>query len=279
MTTATIKFNSIAQLGEYVTSHQQAGSKLLDTDCITSGEWCGAPHKEALQTTNNGGLWQEGAKEMEPVDLDMSHLSISDLALPIPEPAMQGYRPNVAAYLAGSPQAMWKQQPDPQPNRLLKIAVHVGRAEYITQEQAFNRGNAILSVINALATNGMAVELWAIWRNQSDSKEVSIETLIKSSEASWSPDSVAFALANVAYQRRINWNVLNLIAGGSEGKQAEAIATHVVQNGYGNGKSANFSDFDLSFPYMIKGRWDSKSSALDIIVRETNEQLTNRGTS
>ena len=62
MTTATIKFNSIAQLGEYVTSHQQAGSKLLDTDCITSGEWCGGLTRKHYRPPTTAGCGKKAQK-------------------------------------------------------------------------------------------------------------------------------------------------------------------------------------------------------------------------
>ena len=228
--------------------------------------------KQAIECGTTGGYWPEGANKIKPVNLDLSGILAESIKMPRPAQHMAGYRPNVPAYLAGNPVNMWRQEPHPLPNRLLKIGVHVGKAYPIEQETTFYRGTAILSIVDALTMAGFNVELTAVWRNKSaNGGQVNIDTIIKRSDQSWSADSVAFALCNDGYQRRVIWPIINKLA--NENDQ-NAIK---ISDTLGSGDEEKGEDFDLFFPYLLD-RW-TVNNCIDkalAIIKPQLDKLKNK---
>ena len=126
-----------------------------------------------------------------------------------------------------------------------------------------------MSVVNTLNEAGFNVEITALWRNKSDGHQVHIDTVIKESDMSWSPSSVAFALCNDAFQRRLMWNVCTELATQKD-RNAEAL-----MDTFGNGRDEKGKDFDLYYGYMDSDiRW-TKDGALHHIIEETKQQMKN----
>jgi len=262
--TATHTFNSIYELAEKIQTSTPADGH--DRDHPFAKAPSAMTTDEALTTAQEGGRWAEGAKQIKPVELDLSDVVAHDMEIPRIEPTVQGFRANVPAYLAGSPVSMFKQEPTPMPNRLIKIGVQVAKQYDISQAHTFNRGNAILSVLGALSAAGFSIELWALWSAKDMGNICHVSTLIKDSTAHYSPDSIAFALCNDAFQRRLMWRVAHQ----SEHEEAR----DAVAGEFGTDRNFPVNDFDLSFPYMEPHRhWANKDSALKHIVESTTDQL------
>lgn len=245
-------FNSVFELSSYIDA--TAGKIPAGSSSIT--EKANMSVTETHRRAREGGRWPEGASRIEPITIDLADFDIHSLDMPQPHAAMVGYRPSVPAYLAGSPMSMIRQEPVSQPNRLLRVAVHVGKQFGTKQETTFDRGNAILSCLNALSAAGMAIELWAVWRNADHAgNSVHIDTCIKQAEDTYSPDSIAFALCNDGFQRRLAWHCLEAANETVDRKECRA-PQNVIDAGYGNGTGANFDDFDVSFGYCKNSeRW------------------------
>jgi len=173
---------------------------------------------------------------------------------------------------------MSRQQPASQPNRLIKMAVHVGKQHSVTQAETFNRGNAVLSVIDALQNAGFAVELHSCWRNrQSTRVSANIDTLIKASDAAYDPASIAFSLCNDAFQRRLVWRLIDSLA--DTPKSEHYSEASKLAETMGNGRAADFSDFDIHYGYMLIGEhWETRASALKYIADQTKTQLAKMAT-
>jgi hypothetical protein len=259
--TYSITFNSVFALSDHIEANKHD-----ITESAPFNEPARMSMEEARKRAMEGGRWPEGAEHIKPAEIALGDFMIHDMHLPRPENAVVGYRPNVPAYLAGSPASMVRMTATSQPNRLLKVAVHVGKSFNVTDETTFNRGNGILSCLNALATAGFAIELWAVWRNSSNGNQVSIDTLIKDSTDTYSPDSIAFALCNDGFQRRLAWSCLAIAqeqqkALKDAGKPYSTAPRELAENGYGNGRSAEFDDFDISFGYVVPtARWTRENS-------------------
>ena len=249
-------FNSIYELTEYVSMHK---------DMVNSGDFAkymdaDMSFDETLKVGKQGGYWPTGAKQIKPVNLSIGELNVHGLDLPRLEPAIVGFRPNVAAYLCGSPYSMFKMSPFEQPNRLIKIAVNVTKSGSIGQAESFIRGNAILSVINSLASYGIAIELWAVLATGDKGKEAQIATLIKSSESQYSADSIAFALVNDAFFRRLAFSAIHIAHVKSDTPQKFADIKSI---GWGTGTKATYNDYDIVFPWFQAGdRW-TESGAVE----------------
>lgn len=262
MATFTKTFNSIVELHTFLSENDHYGNfsaSWNDSD-ITPMQ-----STEALERAAQGGYWPEGAKHIQPVTLDADQLSAHSLDIPTPQIAVTGYRPLVPAYLSGSPKAMINQTHESKPDRMIKIAVNVGKSWSVSTEATFNRGNAILSVIDALNAMGYAIELWAVWHNEAKGDKVHFDVKIKDSSEFWSPDSIAFALCNEAFQRRLIWRALDT---------ANSPICKNFSQSMGNGRSAKYADYDISYPYMGASRhWDNKESTLKHIITHTQTQL------
>jgi hypothetical protein len=216
---------------------------------------------KAIETGKNGGRWKAGASKIKPVKLAVSDsLDIHGLDVPMLESAVVGFRPNVPAYLCGSPYSMFKQAPMETPNRLIKVAVNVTKSGTVGQSASFIRGNAVLSVITALATHGFAIELWAVMSACNQGNEAQVMCKIKPAESVYSADSIAFALANDAFFRRLTFAPVHIA---HKNAKYPDMFDNIRGNGWGTGDKATYSDFDVVFPWFSAGdRW-TESGAVD----------------
>ena len=267
MKTYTEKYDSVWALGQHVESDTDYMSRSCH-DSASDSMACNMSPAEALKRARDGGRYPEGAKDIKPLEIDASALNISDLAVKQPVLDRVGYRVSVPHLLRGQPKNMYRQLPQPMPNRLIKIGVHVGKPFTMEQSETLNRGNAILSVCDALEQLGLEIELWAIWRNAEDQSCVSIETLIKKPDERYDPESIAFSICNDAMQRRLCWRA---------GEMATAHNKHareVMHGGYGSDRGVSYADFDLSYPRPSERRyWGTKKNALEHVLEITKEQL------
>ena len=268
-----IKFYSISELGEHV-------EQLEATDGFRRGKSSNAGGidptfygplslKKAASLASAGGEWREGADKMPSVHVP--HETLDGRPLPVQqfESDIVGFAPSVPAYLSGVPDSMLDFVDTDSADKILRVAVHVGRSSTVTPAQIFNRGAAILAVLDQLAKDGYAVELWAIWRNNDARTGVSVETRVKASDELWSPESAAFALAHVGFQRRLCWRAAESLQGPNNGGK-------ITNGGYGAGDKANFSDYDLSYKFVtpqIAGKLNNIDAAVDYIKTETLAQL------
>jgi hypothetical protein len=227
--------------------------------------------EQSIDCGLQGGKWEHGADNMP--RLHIPHETLSGEALPQMQMVndLQGFAPNVPAYLSGLPDDMFAFEEQDTGDKLIRVAVHVGRYALCEQEQILNRGAAIMAVLNQLSLEGYSIELWAIWRNKAHGGTVSIETCIKHGTDHWTPSSVAFALCHAAFQRRLCWRAAESLTG---------KGGRVTNHGYGNGKDADFSDYDISFPYVdnvIDNAITTPASAVEYIKESTIQQLKTRG--
>ena len=267
----SLKFDSVSELAQYVDNEQRNNGARLYGDHSTQvnnlsfyGDWT---INQAIDCGLNGGDWKKGADAMP--KLKIEHKTLNGGALPTPfiVTDLQGFAPNVPSYLSGQPDDMFDFIEQPSGNKLLKVAVHVGRYSECKQHTILRRGAAIMSVLSQLALEGYSIELWAIWRNTCDGSTASIETCIKHGVDLWSPESVAFALCHASFQRRLCWRAAESLTG--EG----GIVTN---DSYGSGIKADFSDYDLSYGYVtgaVDDQMKTEFSTVEYIKNETIRQL------
>ena len=172
METLTQSWNSIGEFHHYLNTTEPQGHH-------SGKEYWDDPKLESRMSVEKtmacaaaGGLWPEGAKNIQPVTLDLDHMHAHDLTMPEPVAAVCGHRALVPAYLADSPYSMIRNVQTPRPNRLIRVAVHVGKSFTVASKDTFNRGSAILSVLSALTSAGYSIELWACWHNQDRHSEI-----------------------------------------------------------------------------------------------------------
>ena len=270
-----VRFDSVNDLAEHVetleTDDTRPANRGRDSGYTSDMEFYGNwTIEDAIKTGREGGKWQEGADKMP--RLHVPHETLSGAALPAPylNNDIQGFAPNVPAYLSGTPDSMFDMIEQPAGDKLLRVAVHVGRYFKCSQNNILNRGSAIMAVLDQLSLEGYSIELHAVWRNSNSGVGVSVETCIKSGVDHWSPASVAFALCHASFQRRLCWRT-------AEGMTEQGGS--ITADGYGSGFAAEFEDFDLSFGYVGKDTNDNFNTigkAADYIKEITICQLNSR---
>tara|TARA_R110002153_G_scaffold274037_1_gene446795 strand:+ start:34645 stop:35481 length:837 start_codon:yes stop_codon:yes gene_type:complete len=243
----SIYFDSITALGAHCDRLQQNNrdrkygtASTASDDSAFYGGWS---FKKALECAQNGGGWQKGAEMMPRVHVPNLTLKGRAIDTPYVDSDVVGFAPNVPAYINGVPDSMLSFNEAPQGNKLLRVAVAVGRCASTKQKHVLNRGAAIMAVLDQLSRDGYSIELWALWRNSNDGKGVSIETCVKHGTDVWSPESIAMALCHVSFQRRLCWRVAESIEGQNHGAS-------ITRSSYGNGYATEYDDFDLSFGYV-----------------------------
>lgn len=268
----TIKFDSIYDLARHVDHLQTNNVTRPYGDNSTdegwgSGDFYQWPMDDSIKNGLNGGGWQEGADAMPRIHVPHETLSGHKLDEPTIESDVCGFAPDVGGYLANTPECMFTQVAAPTSERLLKVAVHVGRYQGCEQQTILNRGAAIMAVLDQLSREGYAIELHAIWRNADEGRGASVETIVKHSGDPWAPESVAYALCHASFQRRLCWRVAESLTNGG------AIVTG---EGYGNGTDARFDDFDLSYGYVLSNnerKMTTPKKAVAYIKEQTLNQL------
>ena len=268
--TLHLEFGSIAELAEYANSDDS-----VKKPNSTQPGMAPMDYAKAISAGVAGGHGSADFSAIRHVEINADNLTAHDLPVPRPQMAAYGHRPNVPAYLGGSPNSMWRTDMERLPNKLLRVAVNIGRAASVEHGEALRRGNAIMSAIDTLANMGYSLEVWAVWRNSDQQgNSVHIDTLIKDSDKSWSPDSVAFALADVSFQRRIVWRAVE-IADKGFGKESYAPKA-LIRGALGSGIKAKYSDFDIHFPYMMAGTCDTGKAARETVTAEIAKQMANK---
>ena len=227
---------------------------------------------EALSLAQKGGHWQAGADDLQQVQLQHTpHHAPHTKRKRAMGPA--GAAPCVPTFLSNNPANMRYTHKQSQKRKFLKVLIHVGRTGNAEQHHALNRGKAIMAALTELQTQGYALEVWAVWRNAScgdytapRSAAVHIDTLIKPSTAPWDPALVAFALANISFQRRLCWAAMERTQNGQK----------LSHQCYGNGATADLTDGDLSLPFMTDVEQDAcetPAKALAYVTGEFKKQL------
>ena len=265
--TESIKFQSIYEIAEYLNTHDRHKNAGMASYSTPDDECGGFSFTQAIDLARTGGHWQQGANDLNKIELPQSnqHHVASRRKL---RRSVAGFMPNVPAYLSNNPENMMDKKRVNTPKKIIKVGVHVGRVYNTEQKHVLNRGRAIMSTIEALQLQGYSVEVWAVWRNTCSRSGISahIDTLIKPSTAPWQASLAAFTLANLAFQRRLCWGVMETMVHGHK----------LSKKNYGNGRTADMSDFDLSYGYVEEQhlwRLDPPITALEYIQELTNDQL------
>ena len=269
-----VKFDSVGDLARHVDDLQRVNATRIygdsSTDTHDPAFYGGWSMEESIDCGLAGGNWQAGADAMPALRIEHETLSGGELPSQFIVNDLQGFAPNVPAYLSGVPDDMFDIIEQDSGDKLLRVAVHVGRYSECDQKTILRRGAAIMSVLSQLALEGYSIELWAIWRNCNSEGSVSIETCVKHGNDHWSPESVAFALCHASFQRRLCWRVAENLTG----KGGAVTGTN-----YGNGLKAEFKDYDLSYGYVggkVFDQMGSTQKTVDYIKNETLAQLDAR---
>lgn len=253
------EFSSVSQFGRYL--------RYLDDNKIRcQGNSSGASRDkswdlglglpEAIERTEQGGYWEEGAKALSCVNIPESYL-MAELGRPSIESSIVGCVPCVPNLLAGNPDSMLSIQDSPQKRRVLRVAVEVAYPASTPADSILNFGRGVLSVIDELETAGISIELWAVTHNMAPSGKWRLEILVKDAGAFWSADTVAFVICHPGFYRRSGFRF----------QEAHPETSKECSGGYGNARGAKYPDFDVSFGYEIPDKCRTPEGGIEYAVQ------------
>lgn len=205
MNTETFTFNSISEFGDAVKAADSLPRATRhDQSRASSESWGGdLQHTlgEAIAIAQAGGAWEEGARKLQEIDITVD--SNKDFNRRAIVQDVTGFMPNVPALLAGHPLAMFNQRHAPKARKYIKMGVSITAASNITASTLYNRGRAVVAVIDDLVTQGYGVELYACIGSQGSSNKAVVSVRLKPADGSWSVASAAFMLACSSVLRRL----------------------------------------------------------------------------
>ena len=232
--------------------------------------WCAQTLEEATEIANNGGADFDTADKMIAVK-NLTDAAMADaIYLPNWTPSVAGFLPNVGAFCAGEPLSMYNQAEHVlETAKVVKIVVTCIPCASVSAPAMLNRGAALLGAIDALERDGNTrVELVGIFPSFSTrAKNCLMEIALKSAGDDWNPASVAFAIANPSFGRRIGFKWL-------ESKKDYAGN---VNASYGNGRTAKGKppiDCDIYLPYLEEDYgYETPEEAVTSVAKIFNTQL------
>jgi hypothetical protein len=251
---AKLTFESITQLPSWIKAHPQ----LTRSDDSVTGpateRWDGGlGYQGAIDMASRGGRWPEGAERMRECVVEAVEIKgrakVEEL-----ESDVTGITIDLENVLAGTPDNMLNVvEGDEYEQPIISIGVAVGRAARVTQDEAVNRGAAIMSLIDDIENQGARVELWAINYNCSGNDCTDYRVKVKDASEHWSPHSAAFALCHAAMNRRLMFRLSE-----SFEEMEEFCFT------YGGSRDGKPEGIDVWFPRVVKGEkeWGSMDRAV-----------------
>ena len=269
MTHVDKSFGSILEMPPFIEDNPDlyGRTKRYEGSAIPpSKDWDGNLGMEgALEMARNGGRWDEGAALMREAVAGAVDLK-SRARLDTIENDVAGFMPDIDAFIAGQPDSMLSmEEGDEFENPVITMGVHIGRSANVTQQEAINRGAAILSLIDDIEHKGFRVELWAIWRNEWLGDSADIRIKLKDAAEGWSPHSVAFALCHGGMNRRLIFATVEGIPGLSQ-----------LADGFGMSMNGHPEDMDIWFPrvnFRDRSKWGTIGRAVRSATSTFNNQL------
>lgn len=183
------------------------------------------------------GGWAEGAQRAE---LLARTLTVTPTATRrLLSPTVAGSVPNVGAYLAGSPQSMYRiTRTNTRSVPLVHLVPTIGYAARIAADTAFDRGCAMVALIDALERAGCRVAVTLAISSDPHGNEAFVHTLtmaIKRYEQRLDLDQVIFTTAHPAFFRR-------LVFGLYERTEHEQVIAATRAGTYGTPKQTTAAD-------------------------------------
>ena len=243
-----LEFNSITEMAQYLESTERLPGAGEFSIRDQSARECSMTWDQTMDLARNGGYWIEGAEQMVDGMANATALR-ENHAQPMIQYDVAGFMPDVPAYLAGQPDCMMQyDEGDMTVAQMPTVTIGVGTFSHaVAASSAFNRGVAILSLIDAIEAVGYRVQLDFVGDNREMFGSASVKRIrvvLKRAQDHWNPGNVAFATANAAMLRRLTVACL----------ERDEDTVPRTQAGYGQGDDGYIEEYSLAFPYMVSNR-------------------------
>ncbi len=135
---------------EYADYLDKAGPQYSSTEY--SNSWAGCSREDAIKTLHVGDASLLHRAQAIIDKLDLAHIFSNDV--PVLQPSIAGFIPNVPAAIAGQPEAMFRRGFVESPSILAPLTVYVDTtvSAGVSEKQLIERGIAVLAFVLAMET-------------------------------------------------------------------------------------------------------------------------------
>lgn len=268
-TFAHYAFDSIQDFGHYIKSAKEMPKSNTSSLKVADFSWDhGFDYMQALEMTENGGAWLDGAKNLQKIEVpSLSVYRLSD-ALTI-ENSVHGFAPIIPLFLMGVPDCMMQMAQQKVKSKIITLYIDISFSYKIKSYQILNRGKAILSLIEQLELQGYSVELVGV-RNAVHSEIKSqnmIEIIVKKAGESFTPASIAFVFCCAAFSRRMLFRLCECCP----------KSWRLTTKGYGYSAEFPINKNNSLYIKTINSNrayeYDTIESAIDTLSKEVKTQL------
>lgn len=193
------RFESLPELYRWLDSAERTWRQRSAQFSGASNSWdLNAGYKGAMAMAKGG--WIEGAQRVAK--------TLKAFKAPEREPqetlAVQGTRPCVPAYLAGSPRCMWRHKQEGAAKQpVLRLYVQVGALYNVKAEYMANIGAAIAQYIKTIEAQGTQCEVWGASYSGNSRNGVSFAWRVKRADQPLDLPMLAFSIGHPAMHRRV----------------------------------------------------------------------------
>lgn len=234
-----------------------------DLDWDLGLDWEGA-----VAIARAGGYWPAGRERMSQVVADAGRAAHM---LPYgDDQSVVGHTLVVPDYVSGIPDC-WIQAEEEDQTPILTIGVSVIASATCAADSMFNRGAAVLSLVDSLESQGIRCKVSAVYCAQwtdSGKNHMTIEDVsVKNIGDHWNLDKAAFMLAHPGFMRRILFGMVE--------RGATVEARKITDNSYGipcgTTHSKQIKDamgYDIFIPELTRGdrRYETIEGALECVM-------------
>ena len=198
-------YHSVSEFGEHIRS---LGNDRLQGAALGSIGWTtakthGFSLDESILTACKGGAWTKGADKLGKVSFsfDSQWESITKIV----ETSECGFSPIVPHAIMGLPNAMLNIRRDAKPRKVISIGFDISLSARTDETLLFNRGRAMLEVVDFLESIGYAIELWGVSNVVGGSTNIpyTVHFNVKQLNEQTNLSAIAFAFCNSAITRRL----------------------------------------------------------------------------
>jgi hypothetical protein len=251
-------FDSILALSNFLQEHVTNKEK-------RDNSFGGTTFADTLDILARGGYDPASAGNIDATQIDTAKFPARESTMPIPQNAMVGYRPNVAAYLANAPECMVKQGHTNVIDRRVRILVASTSSCGIDDDTMKARGAAIMGVLEYLQDIGYSVELsvgFYMSRDNGGADSLQVPLVVKHYQDTFDPTVLGFLLTNPSFPRKALFGAVDCLARVLPDNEMVNDIAHGCM-GYPMTEQMNEIDgYDIAFEAMhLSDRWTRDNSA------------------
>lgn len=188
--------------------------------------------------------------------------------------APSGAMVDVGRYLSGDPDCMMEYEQHEQSGRkIFSITLNVAASARVEAETLYNRGAAVIALVDLLEKGGFSCEINVVDVRESNGKLLAVKAPVKTAGFALEMERLAFAVASASFLRRIMFSI-------NEREDASTRAHFGFMSGYGYAmpsnlpESATADEAGIYLPALFGNcEFDTQEGAVQWVIDQAGKLL------